>query len=83
MFLVVLGTIIHFLVLKTKVQLVFYILLVLAAPNAFGFIFVLGVNSGFSRKIYTYILAIKLAVISFLNPVVFLYVQERVTQHRC
>jgi hypothetical protein len=73
-FLTFFGCIIHYLVLKQKVPLTIYLLLLIQAPNAFGFICVLGADKGVARKMYTYALAFKLSIISIVFPFLFLYI---------
>ena len=72
-FLGLLGTIIHFLLERRPVHLVLYVLLALAFPNAFAFAVVQGADQAFTRKIYTYTLAVKLGILSLSIPLLFMY----------
>ena len=66
------AVIIHYLVIKKKVKHVLYASLFLQVPNAFAFIYVMAVDKAISRKIYTYILAVKIGILAFTTPLVFM-----------
>lgn len=66
------AIIIHFLVIKKRVRHVWYASLILAVPNAFSFIFVMVSDKAITRKIYTYVLAVKLAILAFTIPLLFM-----------
>lgn len=53
-----------------------YILLGLQAPNAFAFIIVLGVDRAVTRNFYTTFLAIKLGIIAFAIPALFMVISN-------
>jgi hypothetical protein len=67
------SVIIHFLVIKKKVVNLLWASLILAVPNAFSFTFVMISDRAITRKIYTYILAVKLAILAFTIPFLFMY----------
>lgn len=71
-FIAILSVVIHLLVLKNKVPHYLYVMLAVYLPNAFAVIAVLGINKAWTRKIYTYFLAIKLGILSFVQPLLFM-----------
>ena len=66
------AIIVHFLVIKKRVRHFWYASLILTVPNAFSFIFVMVSDKAITRKIYTYILAVKIAILAFTIPLIFM-----------
>lgn len=66
------AIIIHNLVKKKRVKNFWYVSLALTVPNALTFIYVILVDKAISRKVYTYMLAVKLGIVAFSSPLIFM-----------
>ena len=71
-----LSVIIHTLVDKEKVRMSLYLLLTIQAPNVISFILVLASDTAATRKFYSSLLAVKLGLLSFTIPLLFMYANE-------
>ena len=72
MFIYYLAIIINKLVKNYVVEKYYYIMLISGFPNVIALALVLAIDKAVTRKIYTYFLAVKIGLITFITPLIFM-----------